>query len=736
MIEKLTQAKRLVEAFIALMVGRQARVHWDGVGSMDNQGGIHLPPPKTGDAAEIALLTRLAVHEGGHTIETEQGFVDRLSKEELTIFNCLEDPRMENRQLQRYPGAGIVLSRGLDEMLDRIEANLDDTLAAMPERAVHLDIFLRGFLSVAPHGPIGRRAPGILQRLTPHIEDAQRTAIDEAVAKLPSMTTSLEAEQAARHFLARLRELEPPAQQDQQADQGEPREPSNEQQGPPPPGQDQRDQQDQQDQQGQRDEQEPSPDASGGGQEQQPESAATDANDPSPQGGGAGGGAGGPDEEDGPNEDAGNGEQSSGGNPESGGDVASDASGGAGQPEDPASAEQGGQPGASAAGDGSATNAAGTEQQPKESGGTDPSGPASGSSPSVQQQVGPPEQEGSQPQQGGQPFDLGQLLRDAHVARYGPAEPAQRAAAAGQAGEELSDEELQRVAALLAQADSSESLEELVNASLAALAAGEASDAGEDAVEVASAGAGMHLASAPAAPATLIETRLQGVQSRLVTVLQRELQDKRRRPTRAAYGGRVMPQRFWRLGAVGDTKVFVHRQPASGIDAAATVLLDSSESMELQLTVAAEVTMAFSLALQRLGVRTRVARFPGVETVTETIQRFGESARSCVHRCADLTASGGTPIGAAVALETPALLQQRKLKNVLAIVTDDAPGDKAALAAALERADELDILVVGVGIGCDIRIWIPHSVSVQTVNELPDALARLFRENITQKLAA
>ena len=45
-------------------------------------------------------------------------------------------------------------------------------------------------------------------------------------------------------------------------------------------------------------------------------------------------------------------------------------------------------------------------------------------------------------------------------------------------------------------------------------------------------------------------------------------------------------------------------------------------------------------------------------------------------------------------------------------------------------------LVVGVGIGCDIRIWIPHSVSVQTVNELPDALARLFRENITQKLAA
>ena len=732
MIQRLTQAKRLVEAFIALMVGRKARVHWDDRGSMDSAGGIHLPAPKSGDAAEIALLTRLAVHEGGHLLETEQGFADRLTKEELTIFNCLEDPRMENRQVRRFPGASLVLSRGLDEMLQRIEDNLDETLRATPARAVQLDRLMRGFLAVAPHGPIARRAPAILQRLAPHIEEAQRTAIDETVARLPALSTSLEAEDAARNFLARLRELEtpPPQQGDPEQQQSEPDEP-------------QQDRQDQQDQAA----------ADGGGEgdaQQQPsrEQEQGNADSQQPEGSDEEGGQGQAEQPGEASEGAGNsGEQPSETQPSAGSDPAngepSDTQG-AGQSEPEAAQPPGSQNGQAGGGQQSATGsdpneaaAAGgaDDAQPKEGSGPGSSEP-SASSASAGQAGDQNAQGGAQPDPAADGFDLGQLLREAHVARYGAPDTTQATAGAEEGAAELGDEELQRVAALLAQADPSCPLEELVEASLVALAAGDSNEGGEPAAEGASEGAGMSLASAPAGPVAVLETRLQGVQSRLVTVLQRELQDKRRRPTRAAYGGRVMAQRFWRLGAMGDTKVFVHRQPAAGIDAAATVLLDSSDSMDLQLTVAAEVTMAFSLALQRLGVRTRVARFPGTDTVTETIQRFGESARSCVHRCAELQASGGTPIGAAVALETPALIEQRKLKNVLAVVTDDQPGDKATLVAAIERARELDILVVGVGIGCDIRMWIPNSVSVQTVNELPDALARLFRENITEKLAA
>lgn len=725
MNHKVTQATRLIEAFIALTVGRKAQVHWGGVGGLTSEGVIHLPMPKTGDAAEIALLTRLAVHEGGHMLETTPGFGERLTQEELTIFNMLEDPRMEMRQGQRWPGASLVLSRGLDEMLQSIEDNLDETLAAAPERAVHLDLLMRGFLAVAPHGPMVRRAPRIRHRIAPHINDTQRAAIEEAVAKLPSLSSSLDAEAAARAFLARLRQPEPPPPQEEsdepqkqeQTDDEQPASDGEAAQGPQP-GETEGD--------------------SGAGAAQQPEA--------NGQGGGSGDGS----DAEAPTEGKPtNSDGADGG--DSGGENASDASGsgdaeGAGEDAygtgttDPQGDGAGGGPtlGASPDAGGDNTGAAGDgETQSKDSAGQRRGADSSGSSGAGEAAASQPGHDAGTAAKAGEPFDLGQLLRDAHVMRYGPPDGVENAAAADPAAAPLREQELERVAAVLAQADTSAPLEELVKASLTALAAGEANEGGEDANGSTSDGAGMSLAVAPTAPATLVETRLQGVQSRLVTVLQRELQDKRRRPTRAAYGGgRVMSQRFWRLGTLGDTKVFVQRRPASGIDAAATVLLDTSDSMKKQLAVAAEVTMAFSLALQRLGVRTRVARFPGTDTVTETIQRFGESARNCVQRCEELTASGGTPIGAAVALETPSLLLQRKLKNVLVVVTDDEPGDIAALTAALERADEQGILAVGVGIGCDIRSWIPTSVAVQEVNELPDALARLFRENISEKLAA
>lgn len=721
MNHNLTQAKRLVEAFIALMIGRKAQVQWGEKSSFDIEGVIHLPVPQTGDAAEIALLTRLAVHESGHLLETDSGYADRLTPEEATIFNVLEDPRMERRQVQRFPGASLVLSRGLDEMLQGIEGRLDEILEAMPERAVQLDMLMRGFLEVAPHGPIGRHAPRILDRLAPRITDAQRAAIDEAVARLPALATSVEAEDVARAFLARLREEEAPPLPEEAPDPQEQQDPSDPDQEP--------------------DEAE----AEQGAQPGQDESEQCDSDAQPPESNELGGGTGSDSTPDEKNEANGANDGAPSANdgsaaPESGGsDAANQGSedGGAPGPH----GDDGAQGQASGANSGSGSDGDtgagdGSDSKTEDSAGQQSDGRDAGSSGAASPSSAQPGNDPGTPPTEGEPFDLGQLLREAHVARYGRPEADHGAASADQAAAALSDGELQRVAALLAQVDPSAPLEELVQASLLALAASAGNEDGEDLNDSPGSGAGMALA-VPTSPASVAEARLQGVQSRLVTVLQRELQDKRRRPTRTAYGGgRVMTSRFWRLGGLGDTKVFVQKRPAGGIEAAATVLLDSSDSMRLRLPEAAEVTMAFSLALQRLGVRTRVVRFPGIDTVTETIQRFGEPARSCVHRCAELAASGGTPIGAAVALETPALLEQRKLKKVLVVVTDDEPGDPWVLEAALERAAELDILVVGVGIGCDISSSIPNSVAVEDVNELPDALARLFRDNITEKLAA
>ena len=42
--------------------------------------------------------------------------------------------------------------------------------------------------------------------------------------------------------------------------------------------------------------------------------------------------------------------------------------------------------------------------------------------------------------------------------------------------------------------------------------------------------------------------------------------------------------------------------------------------------------------------------------------------------------------------------------------------------------------MIGVSIGCDIRRFIPDSVSIGAIGELPDALARLFREDMVSLL--
>lgn len=729
MTNKVMMAKRLIEAFVALMLGKRVPVCWSDRASIDTNGQMYLPTPKTGDPAEVALLTRLAVHEGGHQVHTEGGFAQRLSSEEMALFNALEDPRMESAQSKDYPGASVILSRGLDEMLQTLEENLALTLQRDPRRAVQLDLLVRGFLQVAPHGPLKARGPYLLELLAPVIDEQQREAIDEAVAEIAGLQNSRETEELARSVLARLREvkIEPPPppdeegqnqqneqdeqdQQDPQAQQGPQAEPDESADQESPSEQDQQDQQkqDQQDQQDQPAESEQRD------KNQQPEDA------PAQEGG-----------QDQPASDDCNSQQEAPAEDHAGDQQGREEGGSDPQPEGDGNESDAGPGNASGdecsaapgAGAGSADGAAG---EANAAGGSQPA-----DAPQVDAQI-----PGDRQTEPAEPVDLGTLLREVLVARYGARTDDEDAEdSVGEVGL-ATDEDVERLGQMLAAADTGASLEELLEASLAVLE-GTGGDQGQPSEGDPGLGAGMSLAFQAAGEASVIDTRLQGVQSRLVTVLQRELQDKRRRPTRPAHAGqRVLPQRFWRLGALGDTKIFAQRRMAHGIDAAATLLLDSSGSMADGLAVAAEIAIAFSLALQRLGVRTKVVRFPGTETVTETLQRFGESPRACVRRCASLVADGGTPVGAAVEIERQALLEQRRLKNFLAVITDDEPGDAATLLAALALAYKLDVMVVGVGIGCDIRPWIPNSVSVSAVTELPDALSRLFRERLSEKLAA
>jgi hypothetical protein len=219
MNSKAREAMRFIEAFLSLLLDKRVPVNWGSHAGMSCEGSITLPTPVTGDDAEVALLTRLAMHEAGHVEETEQGYSDRLTAEELGVFNVLEDPRMEAARCDKYPGASILLSRGLGEMLrtlrDKVLSNEGSTVDAW-----RIDLLLRSFLAVAPHAPIREHAGDILNGLAPHISDVQRQAIDGALPIVATLKSSREAESLATSIVKQLREPEPPPLPPPQGDNG------------------------------------------------------------------------------------------------------------------------------------------------------------------------------------------------------------------------------------------------------------------------------------------------------------------------------------------------------------------------------------------------------------------------------------------------------------------------------------------------------------------------------------
>lgn len=228
---------------------------------------------------------------------------------------------------------------------------------------------------------------------------------------------------------------------------------------------------------------------------------------------------------------------------------------------------------------------------------------------------------------------------------------------------------------------------------------------------------------------------LDAVPARLVTVLLRELQHVRRRPFQhSVTGPRLAAAKLWRLGSLGDTRLFRKKAPATGIDAAVSLLLDRSASMRRNgFEQAVAVTQALMLALQRIdGVRTSLDVFPGTDAPIEQIVAFGQKANRARQRLGELEPQGGTPTGSAVARRLRQLLDVVAPTKLMVVVTDGQPDPQelALLEAVLVQAAVFGIQVVGVGIGVDIRRRFPASISVCGASELPGALAALFKERL------
>ncbi len=781
---KIATAMKTIAGFLSLIVGRKAVIVWGQPASCGENGVISLPRPKTGEADEIALLTRQAVHEAGHDSHTDFSALDGVSAEIKTIFNTLEDPRIEAEQMKEFRGASLILNRGLDATYQSIFAKLDASKEEHLSMILAVTTLTRGYLAMAAHDSIRELGPQFLAKFEPALTSKMRDAVQAAVSKLSSCENSADVVALSHALLSALNE---PAQSEAPEEPAVPEVPND----------------------GEKDSATPPPDGEASEEEQQskageaqkpeadvPDNAAAQGSDgkesAEPNDGAAQGSPDGPDENDGgeldgaEGDDAASGEgaqSSEGAEPESaegpqdgqaGSQTTDKASGeGAGEPTaeetQEANAKHGdaeSSPGNAApdgqktdgGGDGPATGAStgqprdqGQADQPqpaKEGGGQDPfgSGVPGGNDLPVPIEDGEAGNSAHALEDSTKPLDLasingldlGTLLKQAYIDQFGQPDVDGQLEVAAEPTE--ADEELTaHLRILMGDAEASgEPLEAVLAAIELAVAAQEAEEslglAGSAAGTGNGSGAEVHLD---------LGVRLSGVLSKLVRVFTKELQDKRRRPSKYGQtGGQVAGDRVWRLKRLGDTNVFRIRRPASGIDAAVTVLLDRSASMEHEIVAAAEVSVACAQALERISkVRTSIEMFPGYDAfvdATMTLQSFGESTRQAVKRLGQINAAGGTPLAAALREVLPRLLKQRTEKHLVILVTDGNPSsfEEVQVLIAQAQAQGVEFMGIGMGAHCQIERLLPYSIHIGSTSELPDGLEKLFSGRMAERLTA
>ena len=125
--------------------------------------------------------------------------------------------------------------------------------------------------------------------------------------------------------------------------------------------------------------------------------------------------------------------------------------------------------------------------------------------------------------------------------------------------------------------------------------------------------------------------------------------------------------------AVGDARVFTVWEDAQGVEAAVSILLDSSGSLsEEDFTLVKAAGFRLASVFEKVpNVVVETALFPGDTAATaELITTFGESSQVFAKRTSERKSCGGTPVVAALLTTAQRLLERSETRKILILVTD------------------------------------------------------------------
>lgn len=185
----------------------------------------------------------------------------------------------------------------------------------------------------------------------------------------------------------------------------------------------------------------------------------------------------------------------------------------------------------------------------------------------------------------------------------------------------------------------------------------------------------------------------------------------------------------------GNLRVFERREEGIDIDTALVLVLDKSGSMERDGKLAAAVESALVLcdAFSSVdGVRTAVTVFPhkasGCDDGVAVVKAFDDSFGVAASALAALVTEGRTPMPGALLHAHQMLAQVQASRKMVVLVCDGQPdGGPEQTQAVIRSGARNGISHMGIGIGVMLNHLMASSISINTVDDLPNQVLGLVR---------
>ncbi|MBS4017450.1 MAG: VWA domain-containing protein [Dechloromonas sp.] len=208
----------------------------------------------------------------------------------------------------------------------------------------------------------------------------------------------------------------------------------------------------------------------------------------------------------------------------------------------------------------------------------------------------------------------------------------------------------------------------------------------------------------------------------------------------ARSGVRLNPSRIW-SGRFGGP-IFVQEDEGTDLNAAVSILLDRSGSMDCLINQAVLASVASMLALNVPGIATQLTTFPwydqGRDEGVAVVKSWSESPTVAARRASALSTDGGTPMAEALLFAVSDIKRRAETMKIVVVVTDGEPNNRYQTTEVIEVARQNGVHVLGLGIQCDTSpvFGTQYAAMIQDVAGLPAAMMSLVKAAFKDQRAA